>query len=424
MKKGILYSIIVFLLLFSPSIFGIPILNNTNEAYNYWAKRGIMEMVYADMKDYSEKKGNSITDKEKKIISDYLKKYDSNIDSIPNEKMDSNFESFFHFLESKKWDNERTLQYQLLINKFNNNIPLNDQFFAIKSVDYKHSLEVQKKILDSYNNTLLRLKLSTSDPDNTQAGSEKNNFNLIYLGLIMLALILGISIGGAIVYYYSSSRIVKILKDEKNNYLNSSFFYDMNGPDYIKIVAALKKSKNDKKKEIELLNNRVAQLTKELQTIKSIDSNYKHKINSIDKNNEPIINSDIIVNEVPSNVIEWKIGVADEPSKSLNEVYFTIPENDGSFKISNGKFTKDIDSFYKIEIDKNSQKGKLFFISGEYDSRALDNIDYYLNPVCDIENITNRTHAKKIQMLRYGNVLLSSDSWKIDINHKVKIKFI
>ena len=125
-------------------------------------------------------------------------------------------------------------------------------------------------------------------------------------------------------------------------------------------------------------------------------------------------------------MIEWNVesnGITNN-NKTQTEIYFTIPENDGSFKTTNGKNVKGIDCFYKIELDKDVRKGKLHFISGDYDLRALDNIDYYLNPVCEIENISERKHSRKIKMVNPGTVLLSSDCWKIDIKNKVKIKLI
>jgi len=56
--------------------------------------------------------------------------------------------------------------------------------------------------------------------------------------------------------------------------------------------------------------------------------------------------------------------------------------------------------------------------------RALDNIDYYLNPVCDIINISERMNARKISVINSGIVLKIGASWKIEANNKVKIKLI
>jgi ABC-type multidrug transport system ATPase subunit len=163
------------------------------------------------------------------------------------------------------------------------------------------------------------------------------------------------------------------------------------------------------------LNEKIRQLHEELEKLKD-------RIGLKESGN--VIKSETIESieeESPVNVIELKV----EPEeKTQYEFFFTIPENDGSFKAINAKHAKEVESYYKIEMDNNNQTGKLHFISGEYDLRALDNIDYYLNPVCEIDNITERTHARKIIMLNPGTVLLSGDCWKIDVNNKVKIRLI
>ena len=119
------------------------------------------------------------------------------------------------------------------------------------------------------------------------------------------------------------------------------------------------------------------------------------------------------------NADEWCTGTTSINLSNKNLDGSTIPS--GLIKLKN---VKELDCFYKIEIDKNNQKGKLFFISSEFDSRALDNIDYYLNPVCEIENISDRTHAKKINVVDFGTVVLNGDTWKIESTKKLKIRLI
>ena len=80
--------------------------------------------------------------------------------------------------------------------------------------------------------------------------------------------------------------------------------------------------------------------------------------------------------------------------------------------------------FYKIEYKKNSDQGDLCFISSDQDKRAINRLDTYLKPVCDIDNIINSETANKIELLRSGKVILINDSWVIDSNQKVKIKLI
>lgn len=252
---------------------------------------------------------------------------------------------------------------------------------------------------------------------------------LILFGSIIF--LVGALIGAFLIYFYSQQSIYKILSNEKCEYIdnlrnyNERFLFT-----YIDLFAILKKSKDDCKFktsqysnsgfqksnnsfQLEKLNNEIEEL--KIQKQKLLEENIQLG-NLIDKKNYQSI-------EPQSTKTEIEQKSSDEVQLT-NVKYFTIPENDGSFKIASGKNNRETDCFYKIEVDKNGQKGELHFISGDYDSRALDNIDCYLNPVCEIENITERIHARKIQMKESGNVIMSSDSWKIDIDHKVKIKFI
>ena len=64
------------------------------------------------------------------------------------------------------------------------------------------------------------------------------------------------------------------------------------------------------------------------------------------------------------------------------------------------------------------------YISGTQDKRAINRLDSYLKPVCDIDNIINAENASKIEVLKNGKVIKIADSWVIDTNHKVKIKLV
>ena len=113
----------------------------------------------------------------------------------------------------------------------------------------------------------------------------------------------------------------------------------------------------------------------------------------------------------------------DEPPKSPTEIYFGMPNPDGSFPISNGEFSYNEKKFFKIEYDEWSTRGKLSFLSGERDQRAINRLGSYLNPVCDIENISQRETSKNIKVIKDGTVsLINNDRWVIDTNNKIKIR--
>jgi cell division protein FtsB len=237
---------------------------------------------------------------------------------------------------------------------------------------------------------------------------------------ITLGFLLGIITGGLLIYQYSRSKIYSILATEKYKYLDDleqekdlflrKFFK------YVGIVALLKHSKDEKKNTIDNYVKEVVRLKKQNEQLKT-ENEQKKKLIADQK-------------FTACNQISSQDYIDRQPEKSYRtadnkiEIFFTIPEGDGSFKTVNAKHSQDIDCFYRIILDKGGQKGKLYFISGDYDLRALDNIDYYLNPVCEIQNITDRTFARKILMTDPGSVVKRGDIWKIEENNKVKIKLV
>jgi hypothetical protein len=240
----------------------------------------------------------------------------------------------------------------------------------------------------------------------------------------VIGLLTGLIIGGAFIYMYSRYRIYSILATEKNKYLDKikrdnvqnefiEIFFK-----YIELVRVLKNSKDDKKKVIDLNIEEIALLRTQIENLMAKKEQREEGIKYQGKNestrqvftraklNEPIIKNNS--NQVKNNL----------------EIFFTIPESDGSFKTSNARKVKEMDCFYKIEPDESGQRGRLSFISGEYDLRALDNIDYYLDPVCEIENIPDRTNARNIFMTCPGIVIKRGEDWIVDEKNKIKIRLL
>lgn len=237
---------------------------------------------------------------------------------------------------------------------------------------------------------------------------------------IAMGFLLGVFAGGFLIYQYSKSEIYSILSVEKYKYLDdlkqdtdqnlllSRYFK------YIGIIAKLKLSKDQKKNIIESNNREIGQLKRQCE-----------KLRAENEQNENIIA------ELKTSKDNWESNrdrIGGDQGKLFRsnrmEIFFTIPEGDGSFKTANARNGQDVDCFYKIMPDKSGQRGKLYFISGDYDLRALDNIDYYLNPVCEIQNISDRAFARKISMTDPGSVVKRGDIWKIEENNKVKVKLV
>ena len=239
---------------------------------------------------------------------------------------------------------------------------------------------------------------------------------------IVIGFLPGFLAGSILIYQYSRSKIYSILVTEKYKYLDnlkqdtSQNLFLRKCFKYVGIVAILKISKDEKKYAIGNSNKEIIQLKNQNEKLRS----------EIEQKEKIIIDYKITANSQTSarEYYDGHPGKSHGISDAKPEIFFTIPESDGSFKSSNAKNGQDIDCFYKIVPDKSDQKGKLYFVSGDYDLRALDNIDYYLNPVCEIQNITDRTFARKILMTDPGIVVKRGDYWKIEDNCKVKIKLV
>ena len=115
-------------------------------------------------------------------------------------------------------------------------------------------------------------------------------------------------------------------------------------------------------------------------------------------------------------------GTFNEISNKLNVLYFSMPENDGSFLLYNGESSNDGRKYYRLEYIDGSETGVLYFISGDRDKRAINMLESYLKPVCDIENIENADSVTNIEFKNPGKVSLRNDSWVIDSDNKVQIK--
>ena len=248
----------------------------------------------------------------------------------------------------------------------------------------------------------------------TKEGDTEGQAGFAVIIWVAVAFIIGLIAGGFLIYYYSRSKIYSILSAEREKYLHDLKLDTRQEPllreifKYIGIVGILKKSKDKKVKAINNSEKKIAELKE--QNVK-LKSEFKNKIEAADQDHP----------------IDFQPGSSDEPgdnSDITTEIYFTIPESDGSFKNINARKIKEIDCFYKIKSDDDCQSGKLFFVSGEYDLRALDNIDYYLSPVCEIQNISDRSKARKIQMTGSGSVIKKGDTWIINGKDKVKIKLV
>ncbi len=108
-------------------------------------------------------------------------------------------------------------------------------------------------------------------------------------------------------------------------------------------------------------------------------------------------------------------------SPKMTQLYFTIPEMDGSFSVEKGTANPDDRKHYRVVCEEKKDTGELHFISGPYDLKAIENIDYYMIPVCEVLNIAERSNANKVIQEKAGTVVKISGSWVTDKKIKVKL---
>jgi hypothetical protein len=222
--------------------------------------------------------------------------------------------------------------------------------------------------------------------------------------------------------------IHSVLKKEKRAYgkemIHSVRFW------YLKpfpIVEVLKKHKDLYGEKLDKLENSFRELSRKLEKTDQAFKNHQARVEVLEKENLRLRN------QAKNSVGLQKPDLADhhrsESKKHLKvnqrtisaSFFFTIPETDGTFNAEKGDSVQDDRKFYKIISAANQETGELHFISGHYDQKAIENIDYYLNPVCEVENISQRNNASKIIQKEAGRVVRISGKWVTDKKIKVKL---
>jgi hypothetical protein len=236
----------------------------------------------------------------------------------------------------------------------------------------------------------------------------------------VILILISLLAGGFVVYVISTKAIYSILSKEKEYYLRElKLSGRSNFPCYISLVKVLKDRKEHYKTILEENN----------QASKAEIDRLQGEIKQISLENEELTKKLSIENSTEKDKLKHPDKSGNHQNKeiskdTINTTYFTIPENDGRFKNEYGKSENDGNSYYRIEFESNNSTGQLYYISSSLDRIAIESIDYYLIPVCEIENLSNRKGAFRIELIQPGTVSLKNDSWVIDPDNKVKIRLI
>lgn len=376
--------------------------SDSAKAYEYWTKRGIIEILYAYMDDYI----TTVTDsslpkgkrkdctKERNGLQAYKKQFISQVNEVE-------FDTLSAFLVSNNWSDAEKNVLQPLISNYKAKKTLNSDFFTT----IKPTGNEKSTVIPGYSNKMINWNKTVSRIlSNYNENSKRNKGKTTLIGFLSFL------IGMFITFFIIKSRIYYLLDDDRETYKNSvhrGLF------SFLSMVSLLKKRKDDYKNKVIELSSKIENLEKKSKS--ENDTASKTIIDNVDTEKLKINTDDSVKS------IEWDIS-KEAGNKSIS--YFSIPENDGRFIIEKGEQTNDGSKYYKIISRTVSDEGDLFYISGTQDKRAINRLDSYLKPVCDIDNIINAENASKIEVLKNGKVIKIADSWVIDPNHKVKIKLV
>ena len=444
----------VILLGFINTLSARPQIKDSTEAYNYWAHRGIIEMVYAFMNDYMETvdkdkvEKNEIDGKNK-----YKKRFILYINH--NNKLPS-LDKVSLFLHKNSWSKIQNKLFQPLLKNYKERVKLDSIFFAAKKPGSKdlvttipgytnkniHWNQRAKIIIRKYKTTLDSLKNETvnkqswkedsqsintpplkGNTDNTVIPQNRTNSYFNFSEHLMVYLL--IFIGFTIVFFVGRISVLRKVKREIDNVLNHKINIEDLGYSFSKQVYKKIQKNSDLEKPNRLKitdNNLVESLKEENVRLKNENSEFKRKISQLEnvtqKPDKEIEAKNNKENEA-NNIHEWEI----KQPKTL-KLFFSMPENDGSFIVDNGESSNDGRKYYRLEYIDGSETGDLYFIPGDRDKRAINRLESYLKPACDIENIENADSATNIEFKNPGKVSLRNDSWVIDSDNKVKIKLL
>lgn len=109
----------------------------------------------------------------------------------------------------------------------------------------------------------------------------------------------------------------------------------------------------------------------------------------------------------------------DIENNSMNR-YFSVPSKNGTFPEEKGSKKENENTWYRIEYERNESVGKLFYLAGKSDKRALNQMDSFLKPVCEFEN-AGKANPQKIQLVHPGQVVLKDGTWSIEKKIKLRL---
>jgi len=410
--------IIVLALLLISSIAPAQIkLKDSDEAYNYWAKRGVTELVYAYMNDV--KTSRKLNNEEANGYEDYRDYFVEGIVTKSLADIDSNYKRIPQLLDTNDWSGTRKGLLDTMRSNFDNHLSLG-AVFSTNTSKYANGREWKSKldnILDGYHHSLDSISKNVFAENDSTVGSGmsgevgSNNTNstngsnnrrgVLEDKTSLWSQLVGLSI--YVFVFFMGALLALIYRTSIANKKESKL------KDRISELKSKSANANTANSEIELrrkiqtLNDKVSSLElairkeRELKTDTKIESE-SHRQN--DRKQE----------EISQKKVEL-----------FKSVYFGMPEDDGSFYVDYAENSPGTRSYYEIRYKLDSYEGNLIYRGGNLDVSALNQMDAILFPVCNITSSNNKS-PRKVKVLKNGTVRKVDDKWVVD--RKVEIELV
>ncbi|MDZ7718049.1 MAG: hypothetical protein U5K72_04410 [Balneolaceae bacterium] len=102
------------------------------------------------------------------------------------------------------------------------------------------------------------------------------------------------------------------------------------------------------------------------------------------------------------------------------ELFFTVPNEEGKFKHLNGISTCEEKRLYKLTYQSGESEGIIEFVSSKYDGVAINLKDSMIKPACSITE-ENENNPTTVSQINPGKVKRDGEEWVIVNKIEVEI---
>lgn len=407
-KRSLLISSFLFLIVFNA-------LGQSESNFEFESFKTVVKAVFAFMEDYEltrQGQGKNLTSSElegKDSIKTFLEQLSVD-DSIPIKEAE-----FKEILKSKGWENQGVRTYDRLLKARNEQLQDEQKLVVILEIkpvaipglnaesrinqnweDLKSTLlqKESNEIIDPVDPLTSNRTEDTPVNQKNRLSKSSNNFTSLLMNILIGILL-------TIIGYILGAKVTATKLENKQSEHRRKANADRDSKKWEQQSKLKHKDNkiNDLESKLSKLHKENEHLRSELDAVKPITSS--PKLEGIDSGVEK---------EEPK-----------QPESFSN--YFQYPDSSGAFKKAFSKSSQGSDSFYEINYKEGDSHGVLRFVAERSSyGKILSLRDSSLRPVCDIENPSNNPKPSRIEVIEEGKVLIKSDSFKVEQEHKIKIK--